>query len=153
MKRLTIHEIKEYIIANYFDGDENVDACVDGDEEITVMANIVKSLEKLAEYEDAEENGTLIKLPCKVGDKVYPLSYGYYQEYIIVSVNYSAEAGSQYCEFEIESADHEAYDTFELDDIGNRVFFDKDERDKKFAECIRREEETALEKMKGEYNA
>lgn len=28
---------------------------------------------KLAEYEDAEENGTLIKLPCKVGDKVYKI--------------------------------------------------------------------------------
>lgn len=26
---------------------------------------------KLCEYEDAEENGTLIKLPCKVGDTVY----------------------------------------------------------------------------------
>lgn len=30
-----------------------------------------EALEKLAEYEDAEENGTLIKLPYKVGDKVY----------------------------------------------------------------------------------
>lgn len=27
--------------------------------------------ERLAEYEDAEEAGTLVKLPCKVGDKVY----------------------------------------------------------------------------------
>ena len=26
---------------------------------------------KLAEYEDLEEQGRLIKLPCKVGDKVY----------------------------------------------------------------------------------
>ena len=28
-------------------------------------------LEKLAEYEDLEEQGRLIKLPCKVGDTVY----------------------------------------------------------------------------------
>lgn len=28
-------------------------------------------IEKLAEYEDAEEQGLLIKLPCKVGDTVY----------------------------------------------------------------------------------
>ena len=26
---------------------------------------------KLAEYEDAEEAGTLIRLPCKIGDKAY----------------------------------------------------------------------------------
>lgn len=30
-----------------------------------------KILEKLAEYEDAEEQGKLIILPCRVGDTVY----------------------------------------------------------------------------------
>jgi len=29
---------------------------------------------KLAKYEDAEENGMLIKLPCRVGDTVYALT-------------------------------------------------------------------------------
>ena len=28
-------------------------------------------LDKLCEYEDLEEDGRLIRLPCKVGDKVY----------------------------------------------------------------------------------
>lgn len=28
-------------------------------------------MEKLADYEDAEEQGRLVKLPCKVGDTVY----------------------------------------------------------------------------------
>ena len=28
-------------------------------------------MEKLTDYEDAEEQGRLIKLPCKVGDTVY----------------------------------------------------------------------------------
>lgn len=32
---------------------------------------ITKIYEKLAAYEDAEEQGRLIKLPCKVGDTVY----------------------------------------------------------------------------------
>jgi hypothetical protein len=32
---------------------------------------ILDSIQKLAEYEDAEEQGLLIKLPCKVGDTVY----------------------------------------------------------------------------------
>lgn len=31
----------------------------------------IQALEKLAEYEDLEEQGRLIKLPCKVGDDVW----------------------------------------------------------------------------------
>lgn len=30
--------------------------------------------DKLCEYEDAEESGLLVRLPCKVGDTVYRLS-------------------------------------------------------------------------------
>lgn len=33
-------------------------------------------LQKLADYEDLEEQGRLIKLPCKVGDIVYGISMG-----------------------------------------------------------------------------
>ena len=29
------------------------------------------AIEKLAEYEDAEEQGLLLRLPCKVGDKIF----------------------------------------------------------------------------------
>lgn len=32
---------------------------------------VIEALEKLAEYEDKIENGTLVELPCKVGDAVY----------------------------------------------------------------------------------
>ena len=35
---------------------------------------IVKVQEKLKHYEDLEEAGRLIKLPCKIGDKVYDIS-------------------------------------------------------------------------------
>lgn len=31
----------------------------------------VKASERLADYEDAEENGLLLRLPCKIGDTVY----------------------------------------------------------------------------------
>ena len=32
---------------------------------------IQKAFDKLAEYEDLEEQGLLLKLPCKIGDAVY----------------------------------------------------------------------------------
>ena len=31
--------------------------------------------EKLADYEDAEEQGLLLRLPCKIGDTIYEVSY------------------------------------------------------------------------------
>ena len=34
-------------------------------------ANYNKILTKLGEYEDLEEQGRLVKLPCKVGDSIY----------------------------------------------------------------------------------
>lgn len=37
---------------------------------------ISDALEKLAKYEDLEEQGRLIKLPCKVGDTVYHVVQG-----------------------------------------------------------------------------
>ena len=40
--------------------------------------------EKLATYEDAEEQGRLVKLPCKVGDTVYGMSMG---KFISLTVN------------------------------------------------------------------
>lgn len=32
-------------------------------------------IDKLAEYEDAEEQGLLLRLPCKVGDIIYQIWY------------------------------------------------------------------------------
>lgn len=40
-----------------------------------ITANMAVWLKKLKAYEDAEEQGLLVKLPCKVGDMVYKLWY------------------------------------------------------------------------------
>lgn len=36
---------------------------------------ILKLAQKVKEYEDAEEQGLLLRLPCKVGDKVYLVDF------------------------------------------------------------------------------
>lgn len=36
-----------------------------------VVNNRENYIDKLAQYEDAEESGLLVRLPCKVGDTVY----------------------------------------------------------------------------------
>jgi hypothetical protein len=46
------------------DGSDFPDVCFEGEREYDVM-------NALAEYEDLEEQGSLVKLSCKVGDTVY----------------------------------------------------------------------------------
>ena len=44
---------------------------------------------KLKEYEDLEEQGRLIKLPCKIGDKVWHISGRDIKEDVISGIEYS----------------------------------------------------------------
>lgn len=43
-------------------------------------------IEKLAEYEDAEEQGLLLWLPLKIGDTVYSVTRDFISEYKICSI-------------------------------------------------------------------
>ena len=40
---------------------------------VLVTKGMQSAIDKLAEYEDAEEKGLLLKLPCKVGNIVYKI--------------------------------------------------------------------------------
>lgn len=63
--------------------------------------------ERLAEYEDLEEQGRLLRLPCKVGDTIYEVSYEN-RKYIIcehivnqfVYISYRKPRIEIYCEGE-----------------------------------------------------
>lgn len=52
-------------------------------------------VDKLADYEDKEEQELLIELPCKVGDTVYQIGKGYYEigtditEYTVTAITIS----------------------------------------------------------------
>ncbi len=51
---------------------ERIDNVPDGESGVWVKEHdYVSAAEKLAEYEDLEEQGRLVKLPCKIGDDVY----------------------------------------------------------------------------------
>lgn len=41
------------------------------DEDVVIQIDIENAIEKLYEYEEAEEQGLLVKLPCKVGTTAY----------------------------------------------------------------------------------
>lgn len=51
---------------------ERIDDVPDGESGVWVKNHdYILAAEKLADYEDLEEQGRLLKLPCKVGDIVY----------------------------------------------------------------------------------
>lgn len=71
MERLTKRESanvggREFVLCNYKKEDCN-DSCMYE----TNCKWQHKAFRKLKEYEDAEEQGLLLRLPCKVGDTVY----------------------------------------------------------------------------------
>lgn len=58
---------------------------------------ISDALEKLAKYEDLEEQGRLVKLPCKVGDTVWDNDYGRPCAYTITAFSFG-ECEEYICE-------------------------------------------------------
>lgn len=44
-------------------------------------------IKKLAAYEDAEEQGRLVRLPCKVGTAIWRVWYGKIYRYVVVEVD------------------------------------------------------------------
>ncbi len=71
MKRLTGYDEK----GNVFSCEEerllNASGLISKDDMYKIMMHLA---EKLAKYEDLEEQGKLLKLPCAVGDVVYTLN-------------------------------------------------------------------------------
>lgn len=84
---------------------------------------------KLAEYEDAEEQGLLLKLPCAVGGTVWGWEY---------PTRIDEEDGSTWTICDIRRAEvvPKKFNMFMLDKIGETVFLTKEEA------------EQALEQMK-----
>ena len=51
---------------------ERMENVPDGESNVWVKNHdYIKASEKLAEYEDLEEQGLLVRLPCKVGTEVF----------------------------------------------------------------------------------
>lgn len=97
---------------------------------------------KLANYEDLEEQGLLVKLPLKVGDTVYtPLSMSgwylrksdspYKAKVVFIGLNDSKEMG--YGLFNVVYESRGCMMQFNFSDIGKTVFTSKEEVEESFA--------------------
>lgn len=117
-----------------------------GDKEIpTLVDNAEYWLQvyfKLKDYENLEEQGRLIKLPCKVGDTVYVNGVrgcGEAEKYRVIRVDYHSTLGTGRNEFYIEAllcADLDSVITFYDKQFGKTVFLTKSEAEAKLKELV-----------------
>ena len=123
MERLTnrINEVVCYTQGKY--GDTTICAEMENDE-------VRKCMKKLAEYEDLEEQGLLIKLPCKVGDTAYIVNRiaKTIKESKIEEINVYIADGGVLIELFSEFLD------FNNTYLGRMVFLTREEAEKKLAE-------------------
>lgn len=91
-----------------------------------------KVLEKLATYEDLEEQGLLVKLPCKVGDSMFRINKGAKNpiiELIVTQIDITRKS------YNLEVIDRDGGELMYFkNDIGDSVFLTREEAEKKLEE-------------------
>ena len=122
---------------------ERMENVPDGESDVWVKQHdYISAARKLAEYEDLEEQGLLVRLPCKVGDMVWDNDFGYPESYEINAYSYG------YCDSYVESGvgieDEIIFyyensigsitGAFPMSEIGKTVFLTREEAKKKLEE-------------------
>lgn len=126
MERLTSYEsdCKREMICRYEDCDTCEDNCpILNEDNCPCLQEI---LEKLAEYEDLEEGGKLLKLPCAVGDTVYYITPKRrdYEELKVMFFNVFSE-NEIYMKCDSVKSPYMNYGEIDVDEIGKTVFLTK----------------------------
>lgn len=107
----------------------------DSNKEIPALVNAeywLKVYFKLKDYEDLEEQGRLIKLPCKVGDTVYVPTRNFISELRITEVVCNRDG--IYLRWVLLSGIYPNLNGFVGRKIGNEVFLTKSEAEAKLKE-------------------
>ena len=105
---------------------------------------------KLKEYEDLEEQGRLVQLPCKVGDTVWDNDYGRPCAYTITAFSFG-ECEEYICEpvtkketvFYYANSSGSITGSFAESEIGKSVFLNKSEAEAKLEELRGGENESS----------
>jgi hypothetical protein len=112
------------------DGSDFPNVCFEGEREYDVM-------DALAEYEDLEEQGLLMRLPCKVGDTVYRVNAGAKQPIITMTVSeihFLCYKNERAVRFDTIGKEDMGESCYRLEDIGRIIFLTREEAEKKLEE-------------------
>lgn len=121
--RITYNERRSIMCSSYCDN------CSQGAGNCKTVKNMIK---KLATYEDLEEQGLLVRLPCKVGDILFRINKGARNPIIKMKVSRITIISKSYNIKAIEEDRGEVL--FSNDVIGIKVFPTREEAEKKLEE-------------------
>lgn len=93
---------------------------------------MIDACKKLAEYEQLEEQGLLVRLPCKVGDMVYVPTRNFISELRIIMI--SVDMHGTYFRWMLNSGIYPNLDGFSGSKLGKTVFLTREEAEKKLEE-------------------
>lgn len=111
-------------------------ACYE-DGELYWLKDVAELLEELKSYKDLEEQGLLVRLPCKVGDTVYRVNARAKQPIIpmIVSeIHFLCYKNERTVRFDAIGKEDMGESCYRLKDIGRIVFLTREEAEKKLEE-------------------
>lgn len=104
------------------------------DDNCSLMLDACK---KLAEYEQLEEHGLLVRLPCKIGDTVYRVNAGAKQPIIpmtVSEIHFLCYKNERAVRFDTIGKEDMGENCYRLEDIGKIVFLTREEAEKKLEE-------------------
>lgn len=118
---------KEAVGCSYY---QNTYGCCFEDGELYWLKDVAELLEELKSYKEAEEQGLLVRLPCKVGDDLYCIVNGEVKKLKVHSFGVP--------DFEITDIEFKYVDGFKIvrfvGEVGKTVFLTREEAEKKLEE-------------------
>lgn len=110
---------------------ERYDITPDGESDVWVKQHdYISAARKLCDYEDLEEQGLLVRFPCKVGDDLYCIVNGEVKKLKVHSFGIP--------DFEIIDIEFKYVDGFKIvrfvGEVGKTVFLTREEAEKKLEE-------------------
>ena len=117
---------------------ERYDIAPDGESDVWVKQHdYISAARKLCDYEDLEEQGLLMRLPCKVGDTVYRVNAGAKQPIIpmtVSEIHFLCYKNERAVRFDAIGKEDMGESCYRLEDIGRIVFLTREEAEKKLEE-------------------
>ena len=104
--------------------------CIVDDKKITVdNIDMLKICQRLKLYEDLEEQGLLLRLPCKVGTSVYMVAQDCGGDTLDCM-----RGDCEGCPYLYSFVEENKFETYMCDDIGKTVFLTQEEAEQKLKE-------------------
>ena len=116
---------------------QNTYGCCFEDGELYWLKDVAELLEELKSYKEAEKQGLLVRLPCKVGDTVYRVNAGAKQPIIpmtVSEIHFLCYKNERAVRFDAIGKEDMGESCYRLEDIGRIVFLTHEEAERKLEE-------------------